>query len=53
MGKKKVRLFGNVKSLAIGAMLTAISVVIGIFCKNVLDFGGVFRITFENLPIIL
>ena len=35
------------------AMLVAMSVVIGIFCKSVLDFGGVFRVTFENLPIIL
>jgi ECF transporter S component (folate family) len=35
-------------------MLTAMSVVIGIFCKNFLNFGGgLFRITFENLPIIL
>lgn len=36
------------------AMLTAMSVVIGIFCKNFLNFGGgLFRITFENLPILL
>ena len=42
----------NVITLA--AMLTAMSVVIGIFCKNFLNFGGgLFRITFENLPIIL
>ena len=35
-------------------MLTALSVVIGIFCKTYLNFGaGLFRITFENLPIIL
>ena len=35
-------------------MLTAMSVVIGIFCKNFLNFGGgLFRVTFENLPIIL
>lgn len=35
-------------------MLTAMSVVIGIFCKNFLNFGGgLFRITFENLPIII
>jgi ECF transporter S component (folate family) len=31
----------------------AIVVVIGIFCKNFLDFGlGLFRVTFENLPIL-
>ena len=36
------------------AMMTALSVVIGIFCKSYLNFGaGLFRITFENLPIIL
>ena len=50
---KKVKLFGSIKNLTVCAMLTATSVVIGIFCKNFLDFGGVFRITFENLPIIL
>lgn len=35
-------------------MLGALSVVIGIFCKNFLNFGnGLFRVTFENFPIIL
>ena len=35
-------------------MLTAMSVTIGIFCKNFMNFGGgLFRITFENLPIII
>lgn len=35
-------------------MLVAMSVIIGIFCKNFMNFGGgLFRITFENLPIIL
>lgn len=44
----------NVKRLAVAAMLMAMSVVIGIFCKTVLNFdGGLFRVTFENLPIIL
>lgn len=44
----------NVKSLALCAMLMAMSVVIGIFCKTVLNFAdGLFRITFENMPIIL
>ncbi len=42
------------KRLVLGAMMAAMSVVIGIFCKNFLNFGGgLFRITFENLPIIL
>lgn len=40
--------------LTIAAMLTAMSVVIGIVCKTFLNFGnGLFRITFENMPIIL
>ncbi len=44
----------SLKRLTLVAMLTAMSVIIGIFCKNFLNFGGgLFRITFENLPIIL
>ena len=44
----------NLRSLVTAAMLTAMSVVIGIFCKTVLNFAdGLFRVTFENLPIIL
>ena len=44
----------NIRALTLAAMLTALSVVIGIFCKNFLNFGnGLFRITFENFPIIL
>lgn len=44
----------SVRTLTCAAMLTALSIVIGIFCKNFLNFGqGLFRITFENLPIIL
>lgn len=36
------------------AMMIALSVIIGIFCKNFLNFGaGLFRITFENIPIIM
>ena len=47
-------LFKNIKSLTLAAMLVAMSVIIGIFCKSVLNFGGgLFRITFENLPIIM
>ncbi len=50
----KVALFGSVRIMVTAAMLTAISVVIGIFCKSFLNFGvGLFRITFENLPILL
>ena len=51
---RKVRGGLTVRTLTLAAMLTAMSVVIGIFCKTVLNFGnGLFRITFENLPILL
>ena len=44
----------KIKALTTAAMLTAMSVIIGIICKSFLNFGGgLFRITFENLPIIL
>lgn len=43
-----------IKRLVLGAMLAAMSVVTGMVCKNFLNFGGgLLRITFENLPIIL
>ena len=49
----KLPLFASLKAMCLAAMLTAMSVVIGIFCKTLLNFGdGLFRITFENLPII-
>lgn len=51
---KKVNTGYAVRSLTLAAMLIAMSVVIGIFCKSVLNFGGgLFRITFENFPIII
>lgn len=51
---RRFTVFKTIKSLTLAAMLTAVSVVIGIFCKSFLNFGaGLFRITFENLPIIL
>ncbi len=44
----------SVRSLTLAAMLTAMSVVIGIFCKSFMNYGnGLFRVTFENLPIIM
>ncbi|MBQ2794104.1 MAG: folate family ECF transporter S component [Clostridia bacterium] len=44
----------GLKQLTLAAMLTAMSVVIGYFCKTALNFGdGLVRITFENLPIII
>ncbi len=40
--------------ITMAAMMTALSVVIGVFCKTFLNFGmGLFRVTFENMPIIL
>ena len=52
--QKNSAVFKNARSLALAAMLTAMSVAIGIFCKNFLSFGGgLFRVTFENLPIVL
>ncbi len=51
---KKFNTGYGVRSLTLAAMLVAMSVVIGIFCKSVLNFGGgLFRITFENFPIII
>ena len=52
--RTKISLFGSLKVMTMAAMLTAMSVVIGIFCKSFLNFGeGLYRITFENLPILL
>ena len=51
---KKINAHDQIKRLAFAAMLTAMSVVIGIFCKTALNFAdGLFRITFEGMPIIL
>lgn len=45
---------GSVTRLTVCAMLCAMGVIIGMFCKNFLDLGGgLFRITFENLPIVI
>ena len=52
--KNQSPLFKSVRALTLAAMLAAMSVVIGIFCKTLLNFGnGLMRITFENLPIII
>ena len=52
--KKKISLFGSIRVLTMSAMLIATSVVIGMFCKTFLNFGlGLFRVTFENLPILM
>ena len=51
--KSKNSLLKSTKRLTAAAMLAAISIVIGILCKNYLNFdGGLLRVTFENLPII-
>ena len=51
---RKNTVFKSVKALALASMLTAMSVVIGMFCKTFMSFGGgLFRVTFENLPIII
>ena len=52
--QKRNGTLSSVMTVTTAAMLVAMSVVIGIFCKTFLNFGlGLFRITFENLPIIL
>ena len=43
----------QIKKLAIAAMLMAMSVVIGIICKNLFTFSLYYRVTFENLPVLL
>ena len=51
---KNDKIFKNIKVLTTASLLASMSVVIGIFCKSLMNFGdGLFRITFENLPIIL
>lgn len=54
MKAKQKGIFRTVRALTLAAMLVAMSVVVGIFCKTFMNFaGGLARITFENLPIIL
>lgn len=43
----------TVKVLTMAAMLTALSAVIGILCKSYFTFNVYYRITFENMPVIL
>lgn len=52
--QKNRKLFRSIKGMTIAAMLVAMSVVIGIFCKTRLNIGdGPLRVTFENIPIIM
>lgn len=53
MNHEKKGGFKSARVLTAAAMLTALSVVIGIVCKNLFTFGIYFRVTFENLPIII
>ncbi len=43
----------GLRKISITAMLMALSVVIGILCKNFLTWGVYYRVTFENFPVIL
>lgn len=43
----------SVKTVTTAAMLAALSVAIGVVCKNLFTFGIYYRVTFENLPVIL
>ena len=45
------RVFSKVKVITLTAMLIAMSVVIGIICKNFLTWNIYYRFTLENLPI--
>ena len=49
--KEDLEVFGKVKVLTLTAMLVAMSVVIGILCKNFLTWNIYYRFTLENLPI--
>lgn len=48
--KEKKR--SSVRKLCITGLLTALSVVIGILCKNLFTWQIYYRVTFENFPII-
>ena len=49
--KEDLLIFRRVKALTLTAMLIAMSVVIGILCKNFLTWNIYYRFTLENLPI--
>ncbi len=42
----------KIKRLVFAALMTALCVIIGLFCKTYLSFGAI-RITFENIPVLL
>ncbi len=49
----KNRKNNGVRTLTAAAMLAAVSAVIGILCKNFFTFNIYYRVTFENMPVIL
>lgn len=49
---KKNTKIKHLMKITLCAMLIALSIVIGIVCKDLFTFGVYYRITFENLPII-
>jgi len=51
--QKKPNTLSRTQTVTAVAMLTALSVIIGIVCKNFFTFNVYYRVTFENLPIIL
>lgn len=52
--QKNNRSLSAIILLTRSAMMIALSVIIGMFCKSFLNFGeGLFRISFENIPIIM
>ena len=51
---KKKTAITHIQTITYSAMMIAMSVAIGIFCKTILNFsGGLLRVTFENIPIIM
>ncbi|MBO5312908.1 MAG: folate family ECF transporter S component [Clostridia bacterium] len=52
--QKKEKIRRKIELITRLSMMVALSVIIGMFCKSFLNFGqGLFRITFENIPIIM
>ena len=51
--QNKIKNFTKTQTVTAVAMFTALSVIIGIVCKNFFTFNVYYRVTFENLPIIL
>ena len=49
---KKSKTIRNTEILVLAALMTALSVIIGWFCKTYFTFGAI-RLTFENLPVVL